>query len=137
MSEQRVLRKIAFSWGVILINGIQNTEKPKASYSVLRNHKVLASLGTIFVFIIPVLFLVFVNTHIWMVSRRHKKRLHIVVQAPGIRPDPLENTEQPMRSTQPDSTCNRRAGFSLTKTIKQEIKTFKTFLIVIGFFVVC
>lgn len=44
MSEQRVLRKIAFSWGVILINGIQNTEKSKASCSVLRNHKVLASL---------------------------------------------------------------------------------------------
>lgn len=76
----------------------------------------------IIIYVIPTLFLLFVNGRVLQIARKHRR--HIRVQ---------EITVSNLSVTHPhDANRNKRLG-----AIVNELKTFKTFVIVIGTFVLC
>ncbi|XP_031573176.1 octopamine receptor-like [Actinia tenebrosa] len=167
MSDTRVRKMIIISWtlsfslSIILIAKANSSIDKRTNCTIHRIEDVaFAVCGVLLVFLIPVAFLIFVNARVWITARRHKKRITAVEDSMrlsfsnnwnynlesrnSIDISPMLTLDSRGRSTSGilhqinnKSSTSERGGKTLTRTIKQEIKTFKTFLIVIGVFVVC
>lgn len=185
----------SFSLSLILITKAHLKTGPKSNCTVHGLHDLLFTiLADGAIFLIPVIFLIFVNTKVWFVARRHKKRIQtffddsvrlgissvndVTTSRPGTGTslnDVRFPGQESGRSSSPNSNdivMSSRTGtsmgldnlsqsslgpnftlsdvtipsegagssqewqdrnkWSLTRTIKQEIRTFRTFLIVIG-----
>jgi hypothetical protein len=143
MSDTRVRNMIVISWtlsfsvAIVLIAGVHLNTESKTNCTIRSLNQVFTTVGAFLEFILPVLFLGFVNGRVWLVARRHKKRIHVNVQES--HRFGMSSREQQLQIVDGAThhSASGRGGRTLTRTIKQEIKTFKTFLIVIGVFVIC
>lgn len=117
MSEHRVFRKIVVSWvvslclAVILITGIRNNPEPKATCTILSFTTALTLFGSILGYFIPVILIIFVNITIWIITRRHQKRLHINVQVLHVARATVECSAR-ARQSQRDYTKQAKASSS-------------------------
>ncbi|XP_031557172.1 probable G-protein coupled receptor No9 [Actinia tenebrosa] len=147
ISDTRVKTLIGMIWflsfclAIVLSTGIHlNSASSTKNCTVQSLNKIFTAIGVVFVFFLPAIFLGFVNTRVWLITRTHQKRIQVSLHlnsfsnvSANSEQINLDETTTARSSSRPRESSTR----TLTRTIKQEIKTFKTFLIVIGVFVVC
>ncbi|XP_031567307.1 octopamine receptor Oamb-like [Actinia tenebrosa] len=136
---------ISFSVAVVFITQFHINASSQAFNCTVQGNRgngFTVILVTAAIFILSVLFLSFVNGKVWFAARRQNRKIQIEILEAirlGLNAslNTMGNVENNTDNTDLSTPGRGGHGRTLTRTIKQEIKTFKAFLVVIGVFVVC
>ncbi|XP_031565536.1 tyramine receptor 1-like [Actinia tenebrosa] len=131
MSDRHVIRLIVGIWSTSFIAAIINCYGLKMSPTrvlceVSGLPLIYSSIDFLLLFLLPLVCVVFVNCKIWIIATRQLKRIQAQV------PQAIELNET--QDTSVVDTSSSQSQTSRNRTFKKEIKTFRTFLIVIGSF---
>ena len=138
MSEPRVKHIIGMSWFCALVlagfvtYGINASKENAANCSIWGLRYEFSVVVLVVGYIVPVSFLVFVNGKVLFIARCHMNRIH--VQEMSLASVSCYGKTASIVSSQ--GTAKNSQG-STRKRLKQEMKIFKTFLIVTGAFLFC
>lgn len=130
MSDRHVIRLVVAIWTISFIAALINCYGLKMSPTrvlceVSGIPLAYSFIDFILLFLVPLVSIVFVNCKIWIVASRQLRRIQAQVPL-AIELNETQNTSV--------NTLNSQAQRPANRTFKKEIKTFRTFLIIIGSF---
>lgn len=138
MSEPRVKQIIGISWfcasvlAGFVTYGTNASKENSANCSIWGLRYEFSVVVLVAAYIVPVSFLVFVNGKVLLIARRHMNRIHVQEMSLASVSGYGKNANTVSRR----GTAKNSQGFTRTR-LKQEIKMFRTFLIVTGTFLFC
>ncbi|XP_031565535.1 tyramine receptor 1-like [Actinia tenebrosa] len=151
---------MSFVFGIFNSYGIK-TFPGRVICEIHRISIIYSALDLIFLWLLPITFIVYVNGKIWKAASRHTRRIQAQIPVESLRhnlnfqdlPNDVTNDAETQETHPSQSTINStrfngkitRRNYSIPFTfprdkrtrnfgLKKEIKTFRTFLIVIGCF---
>jgi ABC-type protease/lipase transport system fused ATPase/permease subunit len=133
MSDRRVTRLIVAIWMTSFIAAVLNCYGLKTSPTrVLCGVQGLPLMYSLFdffsFFFVPLVCVVFVNCKIWIAASRQLRRIQQQV------PQVIEMDEMTQNSSTNAAPSRSQGRTTANRSLRKEIKTFRTFLIVIGSF---